>query len=158
MDIDNFSVIEQEFDRRVKKIVWCTFTTINRDGRPRSRMLHPVWEGTTGWIATGRETLKTHHLAHSPWVSLTYWDPDHDQVYADCKAEWEDDPAEKERIWNFIKNTPEPLGYDLSMFWPEGPTSESYGVLKLTPWRIEISSLGDMVQGKPPQVWRQQVD
>jgi hypothetical protein len=26
--------------------------------------------------------------------------------------------------------------------------------LRLTPWRIELWSLGDMVGGKPPRVWR----
>jgi hypothetical protein len=26
--------------------------------------------------------------------------------------------------------------------------------MKLTPWRIEVSALGDMMQGKPPLVWR----
>jgi len=27
-------------------------------------------------------------------------------------------------------------------------------VLKLTPWRIELWSIGDMMAGKPPLVWR----
>ncbi|MFN3238014.1 MAG: pyridoxamine 5'-phosphate oxidase family protein, partial [Pseudomonadales bacterium] len=75
MEVDNFSVIAEEFDRRVKKIVWCTFTTIDRQGRPRSRMLHPIWEGSTGWIATGRHSFKAKHIAANPYVSLTYWDP-----------------------------------------------------------------------------------
>ena len=37
-------------------------------------MLHPIWEVSTGWIATTRHGLKACHLAHQPRVSLTYWD------------------------------------------------------------------------------------
>ena len=65
MEVENFSVIEEEFQKRIAKIVWCTFTTIDTQGRPRSRMLHPVWEGSCGWIATGRQGLKAKHLANN---------------------------------------------------------------------------------------------
>lgn len=153
MEVENFSVIAEEFDRRIKKIVWCTFTTIDRQGRPRSRMIHPIWDGNTGWIATGRQSFKAKHIAEHEFVSLTYWDPDHEQIYAECKAEWVDDNETKQKVWDLYGSTPEPLGYDLTMFWPE-PTHESYGVLKLTPWRIELSSLADMAN---PKVWRQTV-
>jgi len=157
MDIDNFSVIEEEFDRRVRKIVWCSVCTLNRNGRPRSRMLHPIWEGNTGWIATGRETLKTKHLAENSYVSLSYWDPDHKQVYADCKARWDDDPIQRERIWELFKSTPEPVGYDPGVFW-KSHDDPAYGLLKLPPWRIEISGVVEMSQGQPPLVWRQETD
>jgi len=157
MDIDNFSVIEEEFIKRVRKIVWCTVSTVDRSGRPRSRILHPIWEGHSGWIATGRETLKTKHLAENPYVSLSYWDHDHKQVYADCKAQWDDDPLQKERIWELFKSTPEPVGYGPGMIWKsfDDPT---FGLLKLTPWRIEISGIHEMSAGQPPQVWRQEIE
>ena len=151
MEVNNFSVIAEEFDRRIKKIVWCNLTTIDRQGRPRSRMIHPIWEGNTGWIATGRQSFKAKHLADNPFVSLTYWDPDHEQVYAECHAEWADDAETKQRVWDLYGSTPPPLGYDLTMFWPE-PTAESYGVMKLIPWRVELSSLADMAN---PKIWRQ---
>ena len=41
------------------------------------------------------------------------------------------------------------------MFWKAGPLDPDYGLLKLTPWRIELSALGDMMRGQPPRVWRQ---
>ncbi len=157
MDIDNFSVIEEEFDKRVRKIVWCTVSTVDRNGRPRSRILHPIWEGHNGWIATGRETLKTKHLAENPYVSLSYWDPDQKQVYVDCKAQWDDDPAQKERIWELYKSTPAPVGYDPGLIW-KGFDDPTFGLLKLTPWRIEISGLHEMTAGQPPQVWRQEIE
>jgi general stress protein 26 len=154
VDVASFDEIQEEFTRRVERIVWCTVATIDRQGRPRSRMLHPLWEGTTGWIATGRNGLKTKHLAGNPHVSLTYWDPKHEQVYADCTATWEDDLGEKRRLWGLYKSTPEPVGYDPGLFWPGGPEDPSFGLLRLTPWRIELSSLGGMATGKPPLVWR----
>ena len=156
MDVARFEEIEKDFNERTARIVWCTVCTVDRRGRPRSRILHPIWEGPTGWIATGRSSFKGKHLAENPHVSLSYRDEQHQQVYADCRAEWEDDPAEKQRIWDLYKATPPPLGYDLAMFWQKGIDDPEYGLLKLTPWRIEISALGDMVQGKQPQVWRQE--
>ena len=75
----------------------------------------------------------------------------------DCRADWQDDPATKERIWELFKTTPEPVGYDPIAFWPGGVSDPNFGVLKLTPWRLEVWSLGAMARGEPPQVWRQEV-
>ncbi len=157
MELASFSEIEDKFKEITEKIVWCTVCTVDRQGRPRSRILHPVWEGSTGWIATGRHTHKTKHLAGNPYVSLTYWDPDHEQTMIECKAEWQDDQPTRARVWELLKNTPEPVGYDPIAFWPEGPTAEGFGCLKLTPWRLEVWSLAAMAQGQEPQVWRQDV-
>ena len=156
MDVDNFEEIADEFAARVGRIVWCTVATVDRKGRPRTRILHPIWEGSTGWIATGRHSPKERHLAGNPYVSLTYWSPEHQQIYADCKAEWEDSAEEKRRIWELYKNTPPPLGYDPAIIpvWKDGPGSPDFGVLKLTPWRIELWSIQDMMAGKPSLVWR----
>ena len=57
MDVNDFSELEDKFKAITQRIVWCTVTTVDRQGRPRSRLLHPVWDGTTGWIATGRRAL-----------------------------------------------------------------------------------------------------
>lgn len=154
MDVTSFEEIADEFTARVSRIVWCTVATVDRAGRPRTRILHPIWEGTTGWIATGRHSHKEKHLAKNPYVSLSYWDPKHEMIYADCRAEWVDDQAEKQRIWDLFKNTPPPLGYDPAMIWNEGPTQADFGVLKLIPSRIELNSLMDMMSGKGVRVWR----
>jgi general stress protein 26 len=157
MDVASFSEIEKEFTERISRIAWCTMTTVDRNDRLRARIIHPIWEGPDGWIATGRHSHKAKHLAHCPWVSLSYWDPQHQQVYAECRAEWEDDPAVKKRIWDLYKSTPPPLGYDPQLFWQGGVEDPEYGLLKLTPWRIEISAIADMVSGQPPKVWRPSV-
>ena len=110
MDVASFADIEDKFNEITCRIVWCTVTTLDRQNRPRSRIRHPVWDGTTGWIATGRNSHKAKHLAHSPYVSLSYWDPQHEQVQAECKAEWADDPESKNALWELLKTTPEPVG------------------------------------------------
>ena len=156
MDVASFQDIKDKFNETTQRVVWCTFTTMDRQNRPRSRILHPVWDGTTGWIATGRQSHKAKHLANNPFVSVSYWDQQHEQVHAECKAEWVDDQAAKNQLWNLLKTTPEPVGYDPVAFWPSAD-DPSFGALKLTPWRIEIWSVGAMSQGEPPQVWRQDV-
>ena len=154
MDVDSFADIEAEFMERISRIIWCTVTTVDRQGRPRGRLLHPIWEGSTGWIATGRTSFKSKHLSENPYVSLSYWDPKHEQVYADCNTRWIEDHAEKQRLWDLFKSTPEPLGYDPGLFWKGGPEDPEFGLLKLEPWRLELWSIGDMMQGKQPRVWR----
>ena len=154
MDVQSFSEIQPEFEARIRCIVWCSVATVDRQGRPRTRILHPIWKGLTGWVATGRRSFKERHLAANPYVSLSYWDAQQKQVYADCKTEWEDSADEKRRIWALYKSTPPPLGYDPGMIWKDGPEDPGFGLLKLTPWRIEVSSFYDMAAGKPPLVWR----
>jgi len=154
MDVQAFVDVEEEFHQRVSGIVWCTVTTIDRAGRPRSRILHPVWDGSTGYIMTGRHTLKARHLAEHPYVSLSYWDLQKGIVYADCRAEWLDDPEDRLRTWKLFESTPEPYGYNPRLFF-SAPDDPEFGVLKLTPWRIEVTSLADLAQRRPPRVWRQ---
>ena len=157
-DVTDFAEIESDFMARAARIAWATVATIDRKDRPRTRILHPIWETVggrpVGYIATDRGSHKGKHLARNPNVSVSYWDPAHQQMYIDGLAEWEDAPAEKRRVWDMFKNAPPPLGYDPGMIWPDGPDAPGYGVLKLTPRRIELFSLGEMAGGKPPRVWR----
>jgi general stress protein 26 len=150
----SFQEIAATFDERVRRIVWCTVTTTDTKGRPFSRILHPVWEGATGWIATGRQTLKTKHLAKNPMVAVSYWDPAHDTVIAQCRATWCDDDATKRRIWDLLASTPPPVGYDPGLFFRGGASDPGYGVLRLEPTRIELWAGQDMMNGRPPTVWR----
>ena len=157
MDVSSFAELEADFAARTNRIVWCTFATIDRRGRPRSRMLHPVWElgeRPVGWIATGRTSHKAVHLEANPNVSCTYWDPGHEQAHADCLASWADDQPTRHRVWALLRDTPPPVGYDPGLFWPDGPDSPGYGALRLDPWRVEVWSLADLIGGREPRVWR----
>jgi general stress protein 26 len=164
MEVASFAEIEDEFTARTRKIVWCSVATMDRQGRPRTRVLHPIWEGMTGYIATGRSSFKAKHLANKPYVSLMYWHPDLEHglagaqlVYVEARTEWLDGPADRRRIWDLYKNTPPPVGYDPAIVpaWKDGPESGEFGVLRLTPWRIELTGIAEMA-GQQPMVWRNQ--
>jgi general stress protein 26 len=152
MKVESFAEMEEEFRRRISRIAWCNVATADARGRLRSRVLHPLWEGSTGWILTGRQSPKTRDLAANPNVSLSYYDQAHEQVYAECRTEWEERPAEKQRIWDLFRTTPAPMGYDPGLFW-KSPDDPTYGVLHLAPWRIELASLADLMSGKTSAVW-----
>src|SRR4030095_13729196 len=72
MEIRHFSKIEEEFIGRVHTMVWCNVATVDSRQRPRSRILHPLWEGSTGWVGTHRNSFKSKHLEQNPYVSLAY--------------------------------------------------------------------------------------
>lgn len=151
MKAADFSEIEAEFIKRAHSAVWCAAATVDTSNRVRSRVLHPIWEGSTGWVATGRHSLKATHLAHNPYMSLTYLADPVKPVYIDCTAEWLDDMTGKQRIWDLFRAAPAPLGYDPKLFFGS-VESPGFGVLKLTPWRIELLDIADRANLR--QVWR----
>ncbi|NJO84911.1 MAG: pyridoxamine 5'-phosphate oxidase family protein [Blastochloris sp.] len=157
MQIQNLSEIEAAFIERVHRMVWCSVATIDTQGRPRSRILHPIWEGATGWILTGRQTLKAKHIVCEPdHISLAYIHDVMRPVYIDCRAEWIDEVAQKQRIWTLFASTPEPLGYDPATTFP-GVDHPATGLLKLTPWRIDLVSFPAPSYEEGTKVWRQKV-
>jgi len=125
-------------------IVWATVATVGPDSQPRTRILHPIWEWDgkelVGWIATGPTPVKRRHLAHSPFVSITYWAPTHDTCTADCGADWKLDDATRTRTWDLFKHAPQPVGYDPAMIpaWRDGPLSAAFAVLKLDPRHLRV--------------------
>jgi hypothetical protein len=137
------SEIAPAFVEMAHRIVWATAATIDKKGRPRSRVLHPIWQwdGTRleGWIATGPTPTKRAHLEASPYVSLNYWDASQDTCVAECHAQWAFDDETRTRIWNLFKETPPPVGYDPAMIpvW-DSPTNENFAALRLDPWRLRV--------------------
>ncbi len=124
-------------------IVWCGVATVDAKSRPRTRVLHPIWEWDgeqlTGWIATGPTPTKRAHLNASPFVSLNYWAPSQDTCVAECKATWAFDDETRTRVWNLLLNGPAPVGYDPKMIpgWTK-PTDASFAALRLDPWRLRV--------------------
>jgi hypothetical protein len=132
------------FVEMAHRIVWCSVATVDRAGRPRSRVLHPIWEwdGTslTGWIATGPTPTKRAHLQHSPYVSCNYWATTHDTCTAECQASWAFDEETRLRVWDRFEHAPAPVGYDPAIVppWKDGPLSPAFAVLRLEPWRLRV--------------------
>lgn len=144
MKTKNYTDIAQAFIEAAHRQIWCSVATLDTQNRVRTRVLHPIWEDgadfPTGWIATGRNSLKAKHLAHNPTLSLCYMVDPIKPLYVDCRGEWVDEMEEKRRLWNLFSSTPPPLGYDLAQFFGT-VESPGLGLLRLTPWRIELGDL-----------------
>ena len=143
-----------EFLDIAHRIVWASVATVDRRDRPRSRVLHPIWERDgdrlTGWVITRPTPLKRAHLAHAPYVSCSYWDPRHEVAVAECAAGWEHDVDVRARVWLAFLEAPEPLGYDFAQIFPDGAQSAGAGFLRMEPWRIRTQRVAAL---EPPQVW-----
>ncbi|MFN8569969.1 MAG: pyridoxamine 5'-phosphate oxidase family protein [Kouleothrix sp.] len=131
------------FIEMAHRIVWCSVATVDTHGRPRSRILHPIWQwdGTqlVGWIATGPTPAKRAHLAAHPFVSLSYWAPNHDTCVAECQAAWAFDDATRTMVWELFRNAPPPVGYNPAIVpgW-DSPTAPAFAALRLEPWRLRV--------------------
>jgi len=135
--LTSFAEIETEFIQRAHAMVWCSMATVDTRNRLRSRILHPIWEGAVGWASSRPHSLKAKHLAHNPYVSLAYIADIAKPVYADCKAEWVEGAAARQHVWELFKTTAPPAGFDLAKIFKSVDDPE-FGVLKFTPWRIEL--------------------
>jgi len=144
-------VVDQFIDI-AHRVVWCTMATVDRRGRPRSRVVHPVWrrvgDGLDGWVTVRRTPLKVAHLGHCPFVSCSYWDPRHDVAVAECRADWVEDPGEMAAAWEICRTTPAPAGFDPAAIWPHGPSSPGAGVLHLRPWRLRAGTAQQVAAGE----------
>src|SRR5215216_4260747 len=136
MNVARFEEIQAEFMDRAQQAVYCNVATVDRKGRPRSRVMHLVWEGPMGWVITWPESHKAKHLASNPYVSLAYVNNPMKPVYIECKATWVKDRDEKRRIWDLHKTTPSPLGFDPAAHYGT-IENKYYGLLHFMPWRVE---------------------
>jgi hypothetical protein len=158
--MNDLSEVAPAFVEMAHRIVWCTAATVDASKRPRSRILHPLWQWDgqrlVGWIATSPTATKRAHLQASPYLSINYWSPSHDTCVAECKAQWIFDDAGRTAVWNLFLNTPAPVGYNPTMIpaWT-GPTCDAFAALKLEPWRLRVFP-GTLLTGQGGRVltWR----
>ncbi|MFI6867162.1 pyridoxamine 5'-phosphate oxidase family protein [Nocardia sp. NPDC050406] len=153
-----FETIEADFFRFTTDIVWCTITTVDTDGRPRSRILHPIWEMVdgrpVGWIFTAPSPIKARHLAANPVVAFSYWSPAHNVVQGEASTSWVPDAATKKHVWELFTTTPPPLGYDLTTFGVTGPEDPNFTVLRLDPDRVQVLDAAKAAGNFTPTVVR----
>jgi len=131
------------------KATWAILATASGD-QPKARVVHPDIEGKRVWVATGRSSAKARHIGTNPKVELFY------QVGSDMvhltitgRARFITDAAEKKRVWEG-----KVFDYELGQFWPEGYGSSDFGLMLIEPVKAELTSLGEMMQGKKPEVRR----
>jgi general stress protein 26 len=143
-----FDRIREQFDAYVGDVVYATMTTVDRRGRPRARVLIPVWEEVDGrplgWLATYPTPVKVAHLAANPHTTFSYWSPKQNQVAVDAVAAWVDDPATRRHVWDlYARTSPPGAGYDLGRFW-RSPDDPQLRVLRVQPYRIQVVRGSDL--------------
>jgi len=161
--VSSLAEVAPRFVEMAHRIVWASVATIDRRDRPRSRVLHPIWEwdgaSLVGWVGTVPTPLKRAHLEKSPHVSVNYWAPSQDTCAAECRAELVHDVETRERVWSLLEHGPEPVGYDPATIpgW-NAPTDDAFAALRLEPWRLRVFP-GDVLMGRADPssvlVWRE---
>jgi hypothetical protein len=158
--MDDLGTTADAFVAMAHRIVWCSVATVDRQGRPRSRVMHPIWEwdgqALAGWVAT-TPSPKLAHLVRTPFLSCSYWDPAQDTCTAECRAEQVNDDATRARVWHLFATSPEPLGYDPAAIGVPGwdaPDAPGFVVLRLRPWRLRVHPLSVLVRGGRPAEMR----
>lgn len=134
-----------DVEAAAKKAIWCALATVDGNA-PRVRMVHPTWEGDVLWVATGPTTPKATQIQANGEVDVQFQVAPDDFVHLMVRgtAEVLTDQATKVRVWDV-------MDYDLSQFWPDGPTSDAYCLVKITPQRVELS---EMFGTMNKRVWR----
>lgn len=135
------------------RVIWCSMSTVDDRGRPRSRIVHPVWTTGPGGVPVGRvvsrrASPKGAHLAGTPYASCTYRGDDHSVAVAECRAGWEPSPS-----WDVFRAAGDPLGFDPDAMFDGGIASHDAGVVVLHPWRLRWAEAADLVAGRGQQVW-----
>jgi hypothetical protein len=142
--MDELSEVAPAFVEMAHRIVWASAATVDGQGRPHTRILHPLWqwdgEQLVGWIATGPTPVKRAHLERTPHMSLSYWAPSHDTCVADCGVTWAFDDQTRTWLWNAFAEAPAPLGFDPALIpsWKGGPTTAAFAALRLAPRRLRV--------------------
>jgi general stress protein 26 len=149
MRVAAFDDIREEFFSYVQAFVYCNMATIAPNNRPRSRIVHPIWEDNgTGWILSVPNTPKSKHLTHCPYVSLSYFGHSISHpVYLECHARFVTDREQQLRVWEIIKEAPPPMGFDPEPHYGN-IDHPHWGVIQLEPYRIELYEL----RGEP-KIW-----
>ncbi|MFE9191085.1 pyridoxamine 5'-phosphate oxidase family protein [Micromonospora sp. NPDC007208] len=153
-EVKRFAAIQDQFNTYIGDIVYATMTTVDRMGRPRARVLIPVWEivdgQPVGWLATYKTPVKAAHLANNPHTTFSYWTARQNAVAIDTVAKWVDDLETKRHVWHLYRQTsPQGAGYDLGQFW-QGPADPKLHVLHLAPWRVQVIRGTDLHS----QIWQ----
>jgi len=131
------------------KATWAYLATADGN-QPKVRVVHPAFEGERVWVATGRNSPKARHVGKNSNVELFYQVslPEMVHLTVTGKAQFVEDLKEKKRIWDG-----KIFDYDLAQFWPDGAVAKDFGLMLITPSRIELTSLPEMSAGKKPEVW-----
>ncbi len=102
-------------------------------GQPMVRPVSPIVEDDlTIWVVTFTSTRKVEQVKTNPKVSLAFVEvPEGNRTaIAIGRAEVIEDPDQKKRVWDLC-------WFDLSQYFPDGPTSDEFVLIRIRAERIE---------------------
>jgi uncharacterized pyridoxamine 5'-phosphate oxidase family protein len=139
-----------EMMKIVREVQWSFLATADGN-QPRVRVVHPVWDGFTCYVATGPDSPKARQIRANAKTEMFYWSKAFQHLTITGPGRFSSDEAERKRAYDLFSTAPE--GYDPKMFWPNGPDA-SFALLRIDPDRIEITGMMEAMQGTKPRVWR----
>lgn len=154
----DWAELEEDFLRITREIVWATVASVDTQGRPRNRMLHPYWEVVDGTPVLGRDepvAAEGEAPGRDPLrrgLLLVRQAGDRQRRVQASRA-----PDQNERVWQLFLDAEPPLGYDPGDMpqWKDGPIDSEFEALRLDPWRVMLLSAEDAATRNWYQrVWR----
>ena len=124
---------KQKIVEIMKKAKGFTFLATCDGGQPKVRpMAAMVGDDMSVWVATSAKSRKVQQIRKNPKVSLAFVvPPQGDQAVTIIgEAEIVSDMEEKKKVWKLA-------AYDPAQFWPDGPETEDYCVLKINIKQVE---------------------
>lgn len=126
----------------LKAAEFCFLITLGESGQAEARLMQPFEPepDLTIWFGTSPTSRKVREIQKDNRVTLGYT-----QAQAGAyvtligTASIEDDTAKKQHYWR----------EDFAAFWPVGPMSEAYSLIKFVPSRIELMHIGQEVAPEP---------
>lgn len=113
---------------------YCFLISISESGQPNARLMQPYEpdEELTIYLGTSPQSRKISEITSNPKVSLTYHSP-RENAYVTMigPAVIENDLQLRRKYWR----------EDWRIFFPGGPDSDDYTLIKFTPQRIELMNL-----------------
>jgi general stress protein 26 len=117
----------------IAKTPHCFVITINRIGQPNARLMEHFApeDDLTLWIGTDAVSQKVTHIIENTQVTIADEDPaNYAYVMLQGSAQIVQNPDIQRQYWR----------EDWREFFPEGPESTNYVLIKFTPHRLEMMS------------------
>lgn len=124
---------KQKIVEIMKKASNFSFFATCDGGQPRVRPISSMVEDDMSvWMATSAASRKVQQIKKNPKVSLAFVQQPQGEKAATIigEAEIVEDMEQKKRVWGLA-------AYDPLQFWPDGPETKDYCVLKINIKKVE---------------------
>jgi general stress protein 26 len=124
---------QQKIVEIMKKASNFSFLATCDSGQPRVRPVAAMVEDDMSvWVATSAKSRKVQQIKRNPKVSLAFVEqPQGDRAATIIgEAQIVEDMEDKKKVWGLA-------AYDPLQFWPDGPETEDYCVLKINIKKVE---------------------